>query len=419
MPDSLKAAVVADDLTGAADTGVQFCALAAPFLLRPVDAVAGVAGSGGTGGLALFTNSRHDPPVAAGEKVRRAADILRRHPPRFVYKKVDSCLRGNIGAEIDALVDAMGFRAAFVAPALPGQGRTTENDIHLVRGVPVGESEIAKDPLAPVTESRLSRLIAAQSWLPVGRVDLADVAAGPTRLREVVRTLLDSGCRHITFDAAEDVHLGAIAAAANRFFPDVLLVGSAGLAASQAAWLRREKDAPELPRSPRLRRMLWICGSASPLLVRQTGVLAHGTGVQPEVVPATVLADSDPSDRQAVVRKVTAGWRRGVRIIVIAPVGSGPASDPQAVADGMAAIAVDIVRREPPDGLFLTGGDTAEAVWRRLGASAIRLEGEALPGVIRGRWVGGAMDEQTVVTKAGAFGNPETLLKLHQSLLER
>ncbi|MGD8250824.1 MAG: four-carbon acid sugar kinase family protein [Desulfobacterales bacterium] len=413
--NNIHVAVVADDLTGAADTGVQFCSVAEPFDLLPWQPREWSGGfSGAVKGLAVFTNSRHDSPPAAARKVRRVADLIRRHAPRVVYKKIDSCLRGNLGSEIDALLESLECPVSFIAPALPGQERTTENDVHRVRGVPVAESEIALDPLCPVSESRLSRLLAAQSRYPVGRVGLEDVAAGSERLRAAIGSRMAEGCRHIAFDATETVHLDAIAAAATRFFTGALLVGSAGLAASQASWLgEKTRTLASLP-TRRLQRMLWVCGSATTVSLRQAEALRDRSVVAPIVLPAAMLADAESaSGRKGFVDQVIAGWSQGVRMILIEPLGKGPHADPALVVAGLGAIVADIVRLTSPEGLFLTGGDTAEAVWRCLGAAAIRLEGEVLPGVIRGRWIGGAMNGGTVITKAGAFGDPETLLNLY------
>lgn len=310
--NDIHVAVVADDLTGAADTGVQFRSVAEPFHLLRSEPRMGAGVSEAPNGLALYTNSRHDSPAAAGRKVRQAADLIKRYSPRVVYKKVDSCLRGNIGPEIDALLDALECRVSFVAPALPDQGRTTENDVHRVRGVPVAESELAMDPLSPVSESRLSWLLAAQSRYPVGRVGLEDVTAGPERLREAIGSRMGEGCRHIVFDAVETVHLDAIAAAANRFSPGALLVGSAGLAGSQASWLQQKTRTSVPPPPCRLHRMLWICGSATKVSLRQAEALRDRTEVDPIVLPAAILADAESaSDRDGFVDRVIAGWEKG------------------------------------------------------------------------------------------------------------
>jgi uncharacterized protein YgbK (DUF1537 family) len=79
----------------------------------------------------------------------------------------------------------------------------------------------------------------------------------------------------------------------------------------------------------------------------------------------------------------------------------------------LAAETAAIVRCRRPDGLFLSGGDTAAAVLGALEAGGVRLQIEILPGVIRGTVMGGASDGLPVVTKAGAFGEPGTLLQLY------
>jgi uncharacterized protein YgbK (DUF1537 family) len=60
--------------------------------------------------------------------------------------------------------------------------------------------------------------------------------------------------------------------------------------------------------------------------------------------------------------------------------------------------------------MVLTGGDVAAAVCARLGARAIWLRGEVEPAIPWGSLDGGAMPGMPIVTKAGSFGRPGTLL---------
>ncbi len=69
-----------------------------------------------------------------------------------------------------------------------------------------------------------------------------------------------------------------------------------------------------------------------------------------------------------------------------------------------------------PGFLFLTGGDTADAVLSAVGAEGIRILGEVVTGVVRGTLIGGPLDGLPVVTKAGAFGRDDTLVILHETL---
>jgi uncharacterized protein YgbK (DUF1537 family) len=68
-----------------------------------------------------------------------------------------------------------------------------------------------------------------------------------------------------------------------------------------------------------------------------------------------------------------------------------------------------------PPTLVLTGGATARAVCRALGAAGIRLTGELSPGLAWGTLLDGPAAHLVVVTKAGGFGDPDTLVRLWES----
>ena len=84
--------------------------------------------------LAAQTDSRALAADAARARIVQTAAKLERLGPKRVFKKVDSCMRGNVGAEVDGVVEAMGFEVSLIAPAFPEVGRTTVHDVHLVHG---------------------------------------------------------------------------------------------------------------------------------------------------------------------------------------------------------------------------------------------------------------------------------------------
>lgn len=417
MKRTCHIAVIADDLTGAADTGMQFCSTVGPVYLSDAggklsfEAVA-------TAGVAVFTHSRRMTADMAAGAVRRAWEKIRDLGPQVFYKKIDSCLRGNLGAEIDAMLQAGGFAASFVVPALPQQGRTTVNDCHCLHGVPVAATEIGRDPLSPVKESRLSVLLSAQSRLPVGHIDLACIEAGGVELVRRVQTLLDRGCRHIAFDAARSDHLDAVADLILDRFEMILPVGSGGLAGSLARNLGCKLPGPATAHRPKINRWLFICGSASKVLAQQAAVLARSTGwTHLSLDPLALTAGVDVSSGESSIVTQENAWRAGGLIVSLRPISeTGPVEDPERVVRGLADVAAGLVRRGQPQAVFLSGGDTAEAVWARIGASALIIREEILPGLMRGEFVGGRFDGLPVVTKAGAFGQAETLNQLVNSM---
>ena len=96
---------------------------------------------------------------------------------------------------------------------------------------------------------------------------------------------------------------------------------------------------------------------------------------------------------------------------------SSEEEDPSgSVVETLAQVAADLEREELFDALVLTGGDTAVGVARRLGAVGIQLEGEVEPGIPVGTLIGSS--PYRVVTKAGSFGEPGTLVKIVETLTQ-
>src|SRR5215218_6039224 len=129
-------AIVADDLTGAADTSACF----ADAGWRTVIPFTTVAPSN-IDVLALSTESRDLANVEAAEAVYRAIlKMAANAPSRWLYKKVDSALRGHPREELLAAMNAVGTRRALVAPALPAEGRTTRGGRQFINGLPLQSS---------------------------------------------------------------------------------------------------------------------------------------------------------------------------------------------------------------------------------------------------------------------------------------
>ena len=191
----VKLLIVADDFTGALDTGVQFTARGARTCVVTDPAYDFSRAKAETQVLVLDAETRHLTPEAAYSVVRRAVEGALRAGFTHIYKKTDSALRGNVGAELTAVLDGAGAESISFLPALPKMDRITRRGIHYIDGVPVAESVFGRDPFEPVGASSVAEIIAAQSEVPVERQrPAADrTAAGPggaaalRRLRRIRR----------------------------------------------------------------------------------------------------------------------------------------------------------------------------------------------------------------------------------------
>ena len=183
---------------------------------------------------AIYTNSRALNGDQAYNRLVCVAQDIAPLEMRGVYKKIDSCMRGNVGTECDALLDQLDYDASFITPAFPEMGRTTLEDTHRIHGIPLDQTEIAHDPATPVTESKLTRIVAAQSRYRVGHIGLEFLEDVRQRLNAEIERQLRSGVRHLVFDVTNRVHLDRIARAFFSLNRKILPVGSAGLAGSIA-----------------------------------------------------------------------------------------------------------------------------------------------------------------------------------------
>ena len=156
----IKVLVLADDVTGALDAGVKFsdAGLKTKVSLLPkieeTDTGASV--------LVLCVPTRHETPETAYRQVRALSARAAEKHIGCIFKKTDSALRGNVGAELAAVLDGSGEHELFFIPALPAMNRVTINGIHYINGVPVHESVFGDDPFEPVTESYIPALLEKQ-----------------------------------------------------------------------------------------------------------------------------------------------------------------------------------------------------------------------------------------------------------------
>src|SRR5262245_10463373 len=140
--------VIADDLTGANDAGVQFALCGIRSIVFADSKIEKLPPEYPV--VVVNTESRHLPPREAAERVRKVAEIGLAAGVQYFYKKTDSTLRGNIGAELEALRQTTGASFIPFIPALPDLGRTTREGTHYVHGIPIAETAFAKDPLNPI-----------------------------------------------------------------------------------------------------------------------------------------------------------------------------------------------------------------------------------------------------------------------------
>lgn len=417
--------IVADDLTGGADTGVHFVQKGFRTLLLPSERCDGLdlSGYGRSDVLVLNTESRGLKPKAAYSAVAAALKTYDKSLFPIIYKKIDSTLRGNIGCEIDAILEAAELPLAFVAPSLPGQNRTLVGGIMMVAGTPVALTEMARDAVFPVRESYVCRLLRRRTRNRVGWIDLPRVCSGGERLKEAIAQAREKGARIIVFDAVRNEDLACVVDAALSLDRVPLLVGSAGLAAELA---NRISPSPEVlfstPGRKPLKNFLVISGSASGVTRRQLEKLEMNPRVR------TFTLDGPLLEAKNTVREFAAQIIRalGEGRSAVLKMSSERVSDKSrtglpvhaGITRSLGSIAQSVLLELAPKcragelALVLTGGETAASVLGLLGVESLEIREEILGGIVLSKVCGGNLAGLGVITKAGAFGREDALEKV-------
>lgn len=405
--------ITADDLTGAADTAAALARPGAPVMVSTDMEPRAPKGSRA---FAVTTSSRACSPDEVYTRVRTSLEALRGAGASLIYKKVDSNLRGNIGAEMAGVRDTI-RGPVLLAPAFPARGRTTVEGVMLIHGVPVAETEMASDPEAPVQQSDVIELVRSQ-WrgLSVSHCPLGAVRAGPKAIRDRI------GEQDVlVLDAEIDKDLDAIARAALSLSPAPALVGSAGLAAAVG---RRVLGRPtpqqwgEETGGP----LLAIVASSSQALLAQVRFAAAERDFVPVAFPCEHLSYEDQRvpELEEAIAHINEELASG-RSAVVYATGPLPAvEDPVAlVVEHLAHLAFVLVKRTNPQGLLVGGGATAQGVLTALGAEAIAIDDEPLSGVGAGVVGSGDFAGRPVVLKPGAAGGDNAILRLLEYLGHR
>lgn len=398
----VKAVVIGDDLTGSNATGSLYARQGLKAVtVSTLEAAARVARDVDV--LVFTSDSRHLPAAEAAPRVRHVVMGLADYDAQ-IAKRVDTTLRGNVGAESEAALTAL--RAMFpqrhyvglVVPAFPASGRTTVGGIQLINGEPIANSFAAVDPFTPVTDSDVARVLAQQSSLSSVRIDIHQVRTDVSSALRSAAITAD----FIIADAITDDDISLIAEAAAALQRDdgirwlIVDTGPMGARFAQAQHLRSEGHDEAI---------LVVAGSLTEQTQEQLDHLQRHLGAR----LLTVHPDTDPV--MDVVTLLEEWQQQGSGILGVRTRALEHSAAPDAEASRMLTYLTEVTRqatdRLRPAGIYATGGDVARQSIEALGAHGFRIDQEVLPLAVSGVLVGGPYDGLGFATKGGLIGGPE------------
>ena len=414
--------VVADDVTGANDIGIMFtnggCRtnvfsiqpnhLAFPeFSHYPADVVV------------LDTNSRLDSARLAYQKVYEATQLLKNAGCQKYFKKTCSVFRGNIGAEFDAMLDALDLEFAVVVLGFPKNGRITIDGIHYVHGKKLEDSEFRNDPIHPMRNSNLVEILQSQTKRKVALLNHEIVRQGKFAIQEKIYAMR-MVCNYLIIDVMDQDALTTISEAVCE---EPVLCGSSALGELlPGAWdFERIDQTENISTIKKNVGILTVAASLTPQTARQIEYMKDQevdifqlntielfsdqkrVAYIPELVKELsqlLLSGRDvilhSGYQFSMVEKTrTEGFKTGLSLLEIS----------RLITDSMAEIASWVIKKTGQNCLIVAGGETSAAICQHLGVTGMRVLKEIEPGLPS--CVSLEAPYYALILKSGSFGSAE------------
>ena len=418
--------IIADDLTGANDTALQFHTKGARTKILLDDEYIPDR-KDTTEVWAISSESRNCLPE---EAVKRVSNVVKTLADKFsfeyFYKKIDSTLRGHIALETLEMLEELEYDAAIIIPAFPQEGRITVGGYHLLKGIPIGRTEIARDPHSPIIESHLPTLLKSQldeaSKDLVGVLDLKTVMNGAGPILIKINELIKNGKKLIVADSTSITDIEQIALAINKCDKKILPTGTAaGAQVMGKYWLadvENERDVVKLNKLPKF----IVSGTATQITADQIAKLEQSDDYDNVNFIPLGVKDIISGVNEEIVSRIVTNLKSGVTVCVhtsnlIANFDgfSDDSESAELTKEKLASLITDylaeltqLVLAQINVVLITLGGETSYKCCSRINSKELKLVDEVAPAISL------CLDanKQWIVTKSGNLGGTKTLIDI-------
>ena len=418
-----KYIVIADDLTGSNATCSLFkkIGLRAASILKlqgdinyDVDVIS------------YSTASRGLDKEEAYKKVSEAIKILKNKDVLVYNKRIDSTLRGNIGTEINAMLDNLeDDRIAVVIPSYPDSGRIVVNKTMLVNGVLLENSDAGKDPKTPIKTSCVESLIQKGIKYSSTYFTLSDIEQP---IEEIVKKIQEAikKSRVLIFDAVNNEDIIKISKAIINSDINIITVDPGPFTLYYSKELQKKNHLEK--------KILMVIGSVTATTKKQIEYI-----LQEEDIFLVKMKVEDFFEKETCLKeieRVIAYIKKGIAsydlfLVTTSPIGDEKKADLQKLAENLNTTVEEISKiiantltetvvkilkeTQKFEGIYSSGGDITIALLEKLKAIGVEIREEVIPLAAYGRIIGGDFPNLKLVSKGGMVGDEKTIkLCLHK-----
>ena len=426
--DMIKLAVIADDLTGANDTALQFAkrniksSVEINFMKMEDVEDKEV--------IVVDTDSRDLDKELSYKKVKDICEKISKYDIKCIYKKIDSTLRGNLGAEIKAVDDVFNPDIVIIAPAYPANQRVTIGGYHLLEGKPIELTEIANAPKTPVKKSYLPSILTEQVNEKIAILDFKLLRQRTDIISKKIVEFLQEKKRWIVCDIIEEENFITLMDAVKEY-KNILWVGSAGLA-EYLPYYYRWSGEKVLSMDKRKGAILVCAGSVSHITQNQVQTLLNQENIHLVKINMVRLLEDKNSELIEKSRIINQLIKEQENILLATAqsddeveqaveIGKKYNLSRKEISEKIATIMAELIKSievNSLSGMILTGGDMAVHICRAIGVNSIKIISEIDSGVPLGYIESDNLEKLFIVTKAGAFGKPDVFIKSIRAIEE-
>ena len=418
-----KYIVIADDLTGSNAT----CSLFKKIGLRAAS-ILKLQGDRNydVDVISYSTASRGLDKEEAYNKVSEAIKILKNKDVLVYNKRIDSTLRGNIGTEINAMLDNLeDDRIAVVVPAYPDSGRIVVNKTMLVNGVLLENSDAGKDPKTPIKTSCVESLVQKDIKYSSTYFTLSDIAQPIEEIAKKIQEAIKKS-RVLIFDAVNNEDIIKISKAVIHSNINIVTVDPGPFTLYYSKELQKKNHLEK--------KILMVIGSVTPTTKKQIEYI-----LQEEDIFLVKMKVEDFFEKETCLKeieRVISFIKKGIAsydlfLVTTSPIGDEKKADLQKLAENLNTTVEEISKiiantltetvvkilkeTEKFEGVYSSGGDITIALLEKLKAIGVEIREEVIPLAAYGRIIGGDFPNLKLVSKGGMVGDEKTIkLCLHK-----
>ncbi|WP_350343994.1 four-carbon acid sugar kinase family protein [Proteinivorax tanatarense] len=426
-----KVVIIADDLTGANATGVLLARKG--FKTGTYLNIDRYSKDNNCEVISISTDSRAISAKNAYQRVQSVAQFFKDDDVSLFANRIDSTLRGNIGAETEALLDILEDHMAIVVCSFPSSGRTSVGGYLTVDSLPLEKTAVAQDPKTPISQSYIPQLIQEQTDYPLGFIPLKVVLKGCSTIAVQLAKQRELGNRIVVVDATTDEDIKEIAKATRESKINAISVDPGPFTSALASQILEDSKEKFLGQ-----KTMFVVGSVTdvtrgqleelklkhrPLTVKVSPMdLIYDDIKEKEIERATKKLLQD-MDSYKIIGVATTKNKEGVLNLPQIAKELKISEDDVAnrISKGLGEITKRVMKESKGKigGLYTSGGDVTVAVCHSLQSAGIEVKDEVLPLAAYGKILGGSYENTPIITKGGLIGDSKAMITALEYLLTK